>query len=108
MFPNQEPISFTVFVPAAQLRASFNLNWIGSESDIELRLKRPDGEPVAGRVFVPYDNVSFDGGTRSGKTLEVYGVTHPMAGTWRVEIIPKVVPPEGILVVFGFNAVPAR
>ncbi len=107
VLPNQ-PITFTVNVPAAQMRASFNLNWIGSESDIELRLVRPDFKAVAGRAYLPYDNVSYDGGARSGKTLEVYGVEAPDAGAWGVEIIPKVVPPEGILVVFGFNAVPMR
>ena len=107
VLPNQ-PITFTVNVPAAQMRASFNLNWIGRESDIELRLVRPDLKAVAGRAYLPYDNVSYDGGARSGKTLEVYGVKAPDAGTWRVEIIPKVVPPEGTLVVFGFNAVPKR
>lgn len=107
VFAGQTISDISINVPSAQMWASFSLNWVGDDSDVELRLIRPNGEVVAGRVFGAED-VSFDGGTRNRKTMEVYGVERPEAGTWKVRIIPKVVPDEGLLVVFGFNSMPVR
>lgn len=105
-----QTINFPFNVPAAQRKATFSLNWLGSETDVELRLVRPPTAPsprtVAGRVFLPQAiQVSYDRGV--GKSFEAYSIAFPEAGTWEVSIIGKNVPPEGVEVVFGFNTVPA-
>ena len=105
-----QTINFPINVPAAQRKATFTLNWVGSETDVELRLVRPPSAPsprdVAGRVFLPNDiQVAYDRGV--GKSLEAYGIGFPEAGAWEVSIIAKNVPPEGVEVVFGFSTVPA-
>jgi hypothetical protein len=84
---------------AEQDQATFSTSWGGS--DIVMTLTTPSGR-VIDRSTDALD-VLHD----QGPTFEVYSITDPESGDWKVDLFAADVPPEGEDVVFGFTTIPS-
>jgi len=68
---------------------TFSLTWPGS--DLDLVLIKPDGTEISSSTVNEYSDISFV----SADTYEIYKVSQPMNGEWRLKIIGIDIPQEG-------------
>ena len=94
-----ETVAFDLFVPPGQDQATFTTSWPGS--DVVMTLETPSGRRL-GR-----DTLAGDVAHDVGPTFEVYTVSNPEPGTWRVELYGADVDPQGEPVTFGFTSLPS-
>jgi hypothetical protein len=83
---------------ARQAQATFSASWIGS--DIVMTLTTPSGRVIDRGTDAP-DVIHL-----KGPTFEVYTITNPEPGEWKVDLFAADVPPGGEKVVFGFTTIP--
>ena len=88
-----------VWVKAGQALATFSNSWSGS--DIVMTLTSPSGRKINRGTKAA--DVVHD----KGAAFEIYSITKPEKGTWKVRLYAKDVPPAGEDAVFAFSTLTA-
>ncbi|MCB0183289.1 MAG: VWA domain-containing protein, partial [Caldilineaceae bacterium] len=81
-----------LFVPPNQATASFLTSWPGST--VESTLIQPDGTTITPAVAAQRTDLTYT----KGPTYELYQVTAPDAGRWRMQLLGADLPPGGELI----------